>query len=182
MSLDNPWKTLGSRVVYQNPWITLREDQVIRPDGQPGIYSVVDTRIATGVVALDDQGDVYLVGQYRYPINIYSWEIIEGGTEDGESALQTAERELREEAGLVADSIIPLGADIHLSNCFSSEVAKIFLARGLTHVPSQPDGTEVLQLKKVSLGHALRMVEEGEISDAISVIALQRAQRFLEKR
>lgn len=181
MSSANPWKTLSSRLIYTNPWISLREDQVIRPDGQPGIYSVVDTRIATGVVALDSEQHVYLIGQFRYPINAYSWEIVEGGTESDEDAFETAKRELREEAGLVAASWKPLGPDVHLSNCFSSEVAKLYLARELSRVPMEPDGTEVLQVRRLPLACALEMVESGEITDAMSVIGLSRAAALIQR-
>ena len=109
MRTENPWKTLESRLVYSNPWISVREDQVIRPDGQNGIYSVVETRIATGVVALTPERDVYLVGQYRYPTEMYSWEIIQGGADEDEEPLAACKRELQEEAGLIAKDWTPLG-------------------------------------------------------------------------
>ncbi len=128
MNRANPWKTLQSKVTYQNAWITVREHDVIRPDGKPGIYGVVETRIATGVVALTDSHEIYLVGQYRYPTNEYSWEIIEGGSDPQETALDAAKRELKEEAGLMAASWEPLGSEIHLSNCHSSEVGFLFTA------------------------------------------------------
>lgn len=176
----NPWKTLSTRIVYENPWIRVREDQVLRPDGKQGIYGVVECATATGVVALSESNEVYLVGQYRYPINLYSWEIVEGAAEQGEDPRSAVARELREEAGLVATELIQLGPQFYLSNCHSSEVAVIFLARGLTQVEAQPDGTEVLQIQKVALPEALEMVHRGEISDSMSIIGLQRAARYLE--
>lgn len=178
MTQDNPWKTLSSRITYENPWFRVREDQVIRPDGQSGIYGVVETRIATGVVAITPECEVYLVGQYRYPTEEYSWEIIEGGGDNNETPLQTATRELREEAGLVAAEIVPLGEEVHLSNCFTSEIAYFFLARDLLAVPPAPEGTEVLTVRRVPFVEALRMVDCGEIKDAMSIIALLRAERF----
>lgn len=181
MNTDNPWQRLSSRIVYQNPWIRVREDQVIRPDGNPGIYGVVETRIATGVVALDDQQQVFLVGQFRYTMGEYSWEIIEGGSEEGETALAAAMRELREEAGLVAEEWIQLGGEVHLSNCHSSEVGFFFLARKLSQVESSPDGTELLQIRKLPLAEALRMVDAGEVKDAMTIIGLARAEQFLER-
>ena len=181
MSTHNPWKTLSSRIVYQNPWIRVREDQVIRPDGNPGIYGVVETRIATGVVALDDQRQVYLVGQYRYATDVYSWEIIEGGSEESETALAAAMRELREEAGLVAEEWIQLGDEVHLSNCHSSEFAVFFLARKLRQTESSPDGTELLQIKKLPFSDALQMVDAGEVKDAMTIIGLIRASQFLKR-
>ncbi|MBI2433663.1 MAG: NUDIX hydrolase [Candidatus Hydrogenedentes bacterium] len=173
MSTRNPWKTLKSRVAYKNDWITVREDDVIRPDGKPGIYGVVETRLATGVVAMTPEREIYLVGQYRYAMEEYSWEIVEGGTDHaGESPLEAAQRELREEAGLVAEHWEPLGHEMHLSNCHSNERAYFFLATVLKQVKSCPDGTEQLQVKRVPLAEALRMVDKGEIKDAMSVLAL----------
>ena len=179
MSSDNPWKTLSSREIYSNPWFSVREDQVIRPDGKPGIYGVVSSRIATGVVALSEKNEIYLVGQFRYPMNAYSWEIIEGGTDDGETPLDCIKRELREEAGLLATEWREIPGEIHLSNCYTSERGFLFIARGLTEVPAEPDGTEVLTVKKLPFNDALAMVERGEINDGMSVIGILRAKRML---
>src|SRR4051812_46381851 len=99
---SNPWTTLNSRLVYDNAWITVREDQVLQPDGKPGIYGVVHFKTrAVGVLPVDDLGHVWLVGQFRYPLGFYSWEIPEGGADEGESREKAARRELREETGLV---------------------------------------------------------------------------------
>ncbi len=168
----NPWKTLSSRHIYTNPWITVREDQVIRPDGQPGIYGVVETRISTGILALTPEEELYLVGQYRYTMGEYSWEIIEGGTDEGEEPLDAAKRELREEAGLVAEQWETLGGEIHVSNCHSSERGYLFVARGLSHVGACPDPTEELRIKKVPFDEAVAMVMRGEIKDAIAIIGI----------
>jgi 8-oxo-dGTP pyrophosphatase MutT (NUDIX family) len=168
----NPWKTLGTKVVYENPWIRVREDDVIRPDGKPGIYGVVQTRIATGVVALTEDRQVYLIGQWRYPHEEYSWEIVEGGSDDDETALEAARRELREEAGLEARHWEPLGDELHLTNCHSDERGYLFLATGLTEVGAAPDGTEELAVKKLPLEDALAMLDRGEIKDAMTVMGL----------
>ena len=176
----NPWKTLDSRPIYENPWISVREDKVTRPDGMEGIYGVVATRIATGVVALTPDRQVYLVGQHRYPFNQYSWEIIEGGSDPTESALDAARRELREEAGLEAQEWLQLGQEFHLSNCYSSEVGVIFLARHLREVESEPDGTEDLRLTRASFEECISLVDNGFIKDSVSIIGLLRAEKFLE--
>lgn len=173
----NPWTTKSSRVVYDNAWITVREDEVVRPDGADGIYGVITTSIATGVVALTDDDHVVLVGQWRYPLEQYSWEIVEGGTDDGEDPMTAAARELREEAGLAADHWEPLGGPVHLSNCFSAEEARLYVARGLHEVGADPDGNEELTRRLVPVDDALAMVDDGTITDAMSVVALLRFAR-----
>ncbi len=178
---ENPWKTLDSKIVYENAWIRVREDEVLRPDGKPGIYGVVETRIATAAVAMNTEGEVYLIGQYRYPHGWYSWELPEGGSDEGETALEAIQRELKEEAGLEADSWVQLGGDIHLSNCHSSEVAYAFLATGLKEGESAPDPTEKLQIKKLPLEEALGLVDSGQIKDALTIIALERAWKHLKQ-
>jgi 8-oxo-dGTP pyrophosphatase MutT (NUDIX family) len=179
MTPKNPWKTLSSRPIYENPWLRLREDQVIRPDGKEGIYGVVDTRLAVGVVALTPEREIFIVGQWRYPLNRYSWEIIEGGGDVNEDGLVTAKRELKEEAGLVAERWRPLGSEVHLSNCFSSERAVFFVAENLKQVEAEPEGTEELEIRKIKFSDALAMVDAGEITDAMTIIALNRLRREL---
>ena len=181
MPESNPLKTLDSRIVYTNPWITVREDQVIRPDGAPGIYGVVETRIATGVLALTPDMRLVLVGQYRYTMNEYSWEIIEGGTDPGESPLPAIQRELREEAGLTAERWEPIGGEIHMSNCHSSEKGFLFVATGLHEVQAEPEGTEVLSLRRVPFEEAVRIVTDGEIHDAFSVMGILLLDRLLRE-
>ena len=182
MSEDNPWKTVSSKYVYENPWIKVREDQVIRPDGKPGIYGVVETKMATGAVVVDENLELVLVGQYRYPLDFYSWEIIEGGADSGETPLEAAKRELLEEAGLIAENWQQLGPQIHLTNCHSSEEGRVYLAQGLSQGESDPEGTEVLQIRRVSFDEALSMIDRGEITDAMSLIGIERAKRVLFER
>lgn len=169
----NPWKTLSKETIYESPWIKVREDKVIAPDGSDSIYNVVETKLAVGILAIKND-EVYLVGQYRYPIEQYSWEIIEGGVEEGESALETAKRELREEAGLVADKWTELGHKIHLSNCMSDEVGILFLAEDLKEVDKDPDPTEVLEVKKIRIAEARKLIEDGHITDSLTLIAFSR--------
>ena len=179
-SEDNPWKTLSSKQIYTNPWIKLREDAVITPAGTPGIYSVVSPHgVATGVVALTDQNQIVLVGQYRYTTEVYSWEIPEGGSEKGEDPLTAIKRELLEEAGYTATQWEPLGGELHLSNCFTDERGYLFLARNLTLSKSNPDDTEKLVVKVIPITEALQMVEEGKIYDCLSVVGILRTARLL---
>ena len=184
MNEANPWTTVDSRVVYDNPWMSVREDQVVRPDGRPGIYGVMSAKqVATGVVALTDALEVWLVGQYRYPTEVYSWELIEGGADPARPILEGAQRELREEAGLTAAEWIPLGGEIHLSNSITAERGYLYLARGLERVGDpEPEGTEVLTLDLVPFAEALARVERGEIQDAFSIMGLLLAERWLRAR
>jgi 8-oxo-dGTP pyrophosphatase MutT (NUDIX family) len=167
----NPWGKVSTRVVYDNPWIRVREDAVVRPDGQPGIYGVVHFKnVAVGVLAVEG-GEVYLVGQYRYALERYSWEIVEGGCPEGEETLDAARRELEEETGLRARDWERMG-EAHLSNSVSDELAVWYLATGLEQGECRPEGTERLQVRRVPVEEALRMALSGEITDALSVLAL----------
>jgi 8-oxo-dGTP pyrophosphatase MutT (NUDIX family) len=169
---ENPWKTLSSRPIYENAWIAVREDQVVRPDGHPGIYGVVHYKhLAVGVLPVDENGDVWLVGQYRYPLDRYSWEVPEGGGHEGETADECARRELREETGFTAGSLEWI-ATAHLSNSVSDELAEIFRATELTPGPSAPEGCERLTVQRFSWDDAWAMLQRGEITDSMTVIAL----------
>jgi 8-oxo-dGTP pyrophosphatase MutT (NUDIX family) len=170
----NPWQTLATREVYDNPWIRVRQDEVLRPDGAPGIYGVVHFKnLAIGVLPLDAEGQTYLVGQYRYTLNSYSWELPEGGSPEGEEPLTAAKRELLEEVGLEAGTWREIGRS-HLSNSVSDEEAILYLATDLVQRKAQPEGTEQLLVRRVPFAEALRMVLAGEITDAMSVIAILR--------
>jgi 8-oxo-dGTP pyrophosphatase MutT (NUDIX family) len=170
----SPWVRHSRRTAYENAWMTVWHDDVTRPDGQPGIYGVVHFRnLAVGVVALDDQDQVVLVGQYRYTLDAWSWEIPEGGVPPGEDPLEGARRELREETGLEAATWHEL-ARVHLSNSVSDEAGILYLATGLTQGVASPEGTEALELGRVPFAEALAMTLDGRITDALSVVALQR--------
>lgn len=169
----NPWTTLSTREVYANPWIRVREDQVLKPNGSPGIYGVVEYRNrAVGVVPIDSENHTWLVGQYRYTQNRYEWEIPEGGCPEGESLEDCARRELLEETGLVAGQLEPLLLDLQLSNSVSNETAHLFIAHDLTQGAAQPEDTEELAVRRLPLPEAIAMARQGHIRDAMSVIAL----------
>jgi 8-oxo-dGTP pyrophosphatase MutT (NUDIX family) len=178
---DNPWKKLSSRFIYENPWISVREEDVLKPNGTPGIYGVVSFKNkAIGVVPVDSEGYTYLVGQFRYTLNEYSWEIPEGGGPEGETPLETAKRELAEETGFTASVWKDLGR-IHTSNSVTDEEGFLFLATDLAAGESTPEDTEQLIIKKVSLKDAVNMVMSGEITDSLSIAGLLKASILLNK-
>ncbi|MFL5674150.1 MAG: NUDIX domain-containing protein [Chloroflexota bacterium] len=171
---NGPWIRRSRRVAYDNPWLTVWHDDVTRPDGAPGIYGVVHfANVAAGVLVLDDDDRVLLVGQHRYALDAYSWELPEGGVPDDETALDGARRELREETGVEATDWREL-ARVHLSNSVTDEVAVLFLATGLSHGSATPDGTEDLAIRWLPFEDVLGMTLDGRISDAMTVLAVER--------
>jgi 8-oxo-dGTP pyrophosphatase MutT (NUDIX family) len=178
---ENPWKTIASKSIYENPWIQLIEFDVINPGGGTGIYGKVHFKNrAVGVMVLDEHNNTYLVGQYRYTIGEYSWEIPEGGGPVGTDPLDSAKRELLEETGLVAKQWNLL-LEMHLSNSVSDELAILYLATDLSQYQAEPEETEQLQIKKLPFEEAYQMVMDGEIKDSMSVAAIQKTKLlFLE--
>ena len=178
----NPWKRLSSSRIYGNQWFAVREDRVVRPDGEVGTYSVVTaSRVATGIVPLWPDGTVTLVGQYRYPLDEYSWEIPEGGGDLAAKPLDVAKRELSEETGITAGTWIYLGR-VHTSNCFTDELCHLFLARDLTQGTPKPDPEEVIEARRMPFEEVLRMTADGRITDAISIAGIFRASLRLTNR
>ena len=172
--MDGRFTRHTRRVAYENAWITVWHDEVTRPDGNPGIYGVVHfANVAVGVVAIDDADRIVLVGQHRYTLDQGSWEIPEGGVPGDESPLVGAERELREETGLTATTWTEL-CRIDLSNSVTDESAILFVATGLTQGESAPEPTESLEVRWVPFDEALAMTRDGRITDAMSVVAIQR--------
>ncbi len=172
--MDGRFVRGSRRVAYENPWITVWHDEVTRPDGSPGIYGVVHfANRAVGVVAIDDDDRVVLVGQHRYTLDHDSWEIPEGGAPTDEDPLVGAQRELREETGLTATTWREL-CRLELSNSVTDETVVLFVATGLTQGEAAPEPTESLQVRWVPFQEALAMTFDGRILDAMSVVAIQR--------
>jgi 8-oxo-dGTP pyrophosphatase MutT (NUDIX family) len=176
---ENPWTILDRRPVYENPWIEVTEFDVLNPSGGKGIYGKVHYKhIAVGVIPLDADLNTWLVGQYRFPLDRYSWEIPEGGGKMDEDPLEAAKRELLEETGLVAKEWTKI-LTMHLSNSVSDELAIIYLATELQQQSAEPEETEDLVIKKVHFDEAVRMVEEEQITDSMSVAAIQKLRLMM---
>lgn len=168
----NPWTRLSRRVVYDNRWMTVTEDDVLTPAGTPGIYGVMRPKsIAVGVLPVDADGHTWLVGQWRYALDRYSWELPEGGASKDADPREEGRRELIEETGLDAAGWHEL-LRMDLTNSLSDETAVVYLCWDLTLGRAAPEETEDLQLKRLPVAEAIRMVHDGEITDAISVAAL----------
>jgi 8-oxo-dGDP phosphatase len=162
------------RVAYENAWITVWHDEGSRPDGSPGIYGVVHFEsLAAGVIAIDDEDRIVLVGQHRYTLDRVSWEIPEGGVPPTETPLEGIQRELREETGLEATDWREL-CRLDLSNSVTDEEAVLFVATGLRQGEATPEPTESITLRWVAFDEAVEMVRDGRITDAMSVAAIQR--------
>ncbi|MEI6947763.1 NUDIX hydrolase [Paraflavisolibacter sp. H34] len=175
----NPWTVLGATEVYDNPWIKVTEYDVLNPSGGKGIYGKVHFKnLAIGILPLDEDLNTYLVGQYRFTLDQYSWEIPEGGGPLVDDILHSARRELKEETGLVAEEWIPL-QQLHLSNSVTDEHCHLFLARRLRQEEAMPEETEQLQVRKLPFAEAYRMVEEGVITDALAVAAILKVKILL---
>lgn len=178
---DNPWKTLSVRQVYDNPWIEVTHREVINPSGGPGIYGMVHFKnVAIGIVPVDEEGYTWLVGQYRYPLECYSWEIPEGGGPAGRPLIESAQLELLEETGIRARRWTQL-LEMHVSNSVSDEYAIAYIAQELEFGAAQPEETELLQIRRLPLAGAVEMVMRGEITDSLSVAALLKVNEWLRR-
>jgi len=176
---ENPWKITSQKEIYSNPWIGLTEYQVINPSGNPGIYGKVHFKnVAIGVFPLDDDLNTYLVGQFRFALGQYSWEMPEGGGPLGIEPLESAKRELLEETGLKAREWSELQR-IHLSNSVSDELGIVYLARGLEQFEAEPEDTEQLEVRKVPFEKVYEMVCNNEITDSLTVAAVLKIKVLL---
>ena len=178
LTTENNWKTLSTKTVYENAWLELSHREVITPGGSNGIYGLVKFKNqAIGILPIDKDNNIYLVGQFRYAIDEYTWEIPEGGGALEADPLVAAKRELKEETGLVAERWTKLGR-IHTSNSATNEEGFLFIAEDLNQLEAEPEDTEELQVKKVALSEAVEMVMRSEITDSLSVCAILMAARL----
>lgn len=175
----NPWKTTSSKEKYSNSWIQVIEDQVVNPSGAPGIYGkVLFKNIALAILALDESMNTWLVGQWRYPLNEYSWELPMGGGLINVDRLESAKRELREETGITANQWEEI-IKIHTSNCVTDEVGYGYIARELDFGPSEFDETEELEIRKLPFSKVVDMAMSNEITDSLSVATILKADKIL---
>src|SRR4051795_10344937 len=175
-----PWERVGRRVAYENAWIEVYDDQVVRPDGQPGVYGVVHPKfLAVGIVALDADGAVLLVGQHRYALDLFTWGIPGGGVPFDEDPLDGAKRELAEETGATATAWHEL-ARFTLSNSIADGRGMVFLATGLSvGVPDREGAEADMQTRRVPFHDAMALVDSGDIHDVFTQVGLLAAERHL---
>lgn len=179
---QNPWKTLSSKKIYENPWIKVEEDQVITPGNTNGIYGKVHFKgYALGIIPLDEHQNTWLVGQYRYTLDEYSWEIPMGGGALDVDILTSAQRELREETGLSAKKWTNI-LKIHTSNSVTDETGYVFLAKDLTEGPTDFDETEDIQIRKLPFQEAFEMVMNNEITDSLSMAGILKLHILLNSK
>lgn len=177
----NTWKTLKSEVKFETPWIKVTKHDVINPSGKEGLYGTVSFKnLAIGILPLDNEYNTWIVGQWRYPLNIYSWEIIEGGGPLDKDPVESAKRELKEETGLIAEKYTLL-CNMHTSNSVTDEYCYIYLAQNLSQDTAEPEETEDLQIKKLPFKTAYEMVMKGEITDSLSMVAILKAKILIDE-
>jgi 8-oxo-dGTP pyrophosphatase MutT (NUDIX family) len=174
----NPWKTVESRIAYQNAWLRVREDEVMRPDGSPGIYGVVEIRPSVAVLAFNDKNEIAIVGQWRYALGRYSYELVRGGSEPGETdMLAAARRELREEAGFDASHWEAFGS-VDVCNGVTTDIQHFFIAKNLLFVGTNQDPFEEIVTEWHPFPHAVEMVLSGQITEVCSAAAILKYERM----
>jgi 8-oxo-dGTP pyrophosphatase MutT (NUDIX family) len=179
---SNPWITKTNEKVYESAWIKVTKRDVINPAGNDAVYSVVHFKnLAIGIFPLDKEYNTWLVGQFRYPTNEYSWEIPEGGGNPDTDPMESASRELKEETGIIAENYTEL-MRMHLSNSATDEVAIVYVATGLTFTEAEPEESEQLQVKKLHLNEAFEWVMQGKIKDAISVATILKTKWLMDNK
>ncbi|MCE3279768.1 MAG: mismatch repair protein MutT [Bacteroidetes bacterium] len=175
----NPWTTLSSESVYESPWIGLTKHYVLNPNGNPATYSVVHFKnLAIGILPLDKDYNTYIVGQFRFPINQYSWEMPEGGGHLDVAPLESAKRELHEETGIKAAKWTKI-QEMHLSNSVSDEFCILYVAQDLSYGEAEPEDDEKLEVRKLHFDELYKMVQNGEVTDSMTVAGVLKAKLLM---
>ncbi len=178
---ENPWIVTKTEEIYNTPWIKLVRHEVIHPSGNPGVYSVTHFKnLAIGVLPLDEDNNTWLVGQYRFPLNKYSWEIPEGGGALDIPPVESAKRELKEETGISAKEFIEIQR-MHLSNSATDELAILYVAKGLSFGDAQPEESEELNCVKIPFDEVYKKVLSGEITDSLTVVAVLKIKLMMQE-
>ncbi len=181
MKKRGPWTTLRERIAYETPWIRVDHHEVLDPNGNESVYGVIHfARWAVGILPLDNEMNTWIVGQHRYPLDAYSWEMPEGGGDKDVPPLESAKRELREETGIEAERWTEI-LQMDLSNSASDEQAIIYVARGLTFHEPEPDSDEELAQRKLPFEELYQMVMRGDVRDAMTVAAVLKVKLMLER-
>jgi ADP-ribose pyrophosphatase len=176
------WQTLTNKTVYENPWLEIQHHEIINPSGNEGIYGVVHFKnLAIGIIPIDENGNTWIVGQYRYPLKQYSWELPEGGGDLNMPPVESAKKELKEEVGIFAAKWTEL-MRIHTSNSVTDEYAIVFIAEGLTFGETEHEETEDITIRKLHFSELVEMVMNGEITDSITIAAVLKLQRMIDKK
>ena len=172
------WTVMGSETVYRNPWLTVREDRVLTPDGAAGVFGVAELKPGVSVLPVDDDGTAHLIRVYRYTLDRETIEVVGGGIDEGEQPLEAARRELREEAGIEAEEWTDLGVVDQLTEVVVSP-NHLFLARRLSFDPADPEGSERIERVAVRLEEAVGWVTDGTITSAVTAVLILKAARRL---
>lgn len=176
------WQTITNTRVYENPWLEIQHHEVVNPSGNDGIYGVVHFKnLAIGIIPLDEKGNTWIVGQHRYPLKTYSWELPEGGGAINEKPIESAKRELKEEVGIKATKWTKL-MEIHTSNSVTDEHAFVFVAQDLTFGETEHDETEDITIRKIHFSELVEMVMNDEITDSITIAAVLKLQLMIERK
>lgn len=180
MKQNGPYRIEKSQIKYKNPWIEVCEDKVIHPNGKPGIFGTVKMLDGVSVLALDNDGFVYLTDEFHYAVGKNSIEAVSGAIDKGEKPLETAKRELKEEAGITAKDWIYLGVVNPFTTLIKSH-CHLFLAKNLSFGDAKPEETENIKIIKLKFKKTVEMVMKSQITHTGSCVLILKAKEYLEK-
>lgn len=173
-----PWTIVNSDTVYKNSWISVREDNVIRPDGKKGIFGVVEMKNGVSVLPIDNNKNIYLTKEYHYAVEKETVEAVSGGIDKGENKEVAVRRELKEELGITAKKLVYLGKVLPLTSLVDI-TNHLFLAKGLKFSNARPEGTEIIKVVKIPMKKAVKWVFDGTICDGTTVALMLKAREYL---